>query len=134
MKLHLGLVILLAVSLLGGWANVWAADKTKWRGYLVDRNCAESVKEDSNPESFLEHHTKDCALMPNCRAKGYVIYSDHQWLSLDKRGNGLAVSLLRASKRKSGFYVEVSGARKGDAVKVQSIKEINEPKAEQKQE
>ncbi|MBA3991949.1 MAG: hypothetical protein C0469_00385 [Cyanobacteria bacterium DS2.3.42] len=106
------------------------AAPSRWQGYLIDRQCADSVREDSDPKVFIQHHTKDCALMPNCRAKGYTLYSKHKWLNLDKRGSEIAVEVLKASKRKSGFYVEVTGTLDKELLKTASIKEIDEPKAQ----
>ena len=104
----------------------------KWQGYLLDRGCAGSVREDSDPTAFVQNHTKDCVLMPNCRAKGYSIYAtspERKWLDLDKKGNDLALKLLKSSKRRIGFYVEVTGTEKKQLLKTQTIKEIDEPKA-----
>lgn len=141
-RLYVGLMaLLLAVSVLAVWAYLALAGEVKppslrtgssqamkWQGYLADRQCADSVREDNDPKDFLRHHMKDCALMPNCRAKGYELYSGHRWLTLDKHGNELAVGALKGSKRKSGLYVEVLGSRKGDALMVQGIREIEEPR------
>lgn len=107
--------------------------QTKWQGYLIDRGCADSVRDDSDPTAFVQNHTKDCALMPNCRAKGYSIYAtspEYKWLDLDKKGNDLALKLLKASKKRIGFYVEVTGSQKKHELKTQSIEEIDEPKAQ----
>lgn len=111
---------------------VFPDTRGKWQGYLVDRQCADSVREDSDPKTFIHHHTKDCALMPNCRAKGYSVYvtpAENKWLDLDKKGNELAVKLLKSSKRRSGFYVEITGTQQNKVLKTQTIKEIDEPKA-----
>ncbi|MFN8656820.1 MAG: hypothetical protein U0105_10820 [Candidatus Obscuribacterales bacterium] len=110
-----------------------AGAQTKWQGYLVDRGCADSVRNDSDPTTFVQNHTKDCALMPNCQAKGYSIYAtspECKWLDLDKKGNDLALRLLKASKRRIGFYVEVTGTAKKQVLKTQNIEEIEEPKAQ----
>ncbi|HIA52557.1 MAG TPA: hypothetical protein EYN91_10775 [Candidatus Melainabacteria bacterium] len=42
--------------------------KSIFSGYLVDKQCANSVREDSDPVDFIKHHTKDCSLMINCRS------------------------------------------------------------------
>lgn len=106
------------------------AKESTWTGYLLDKQCAESVIEDSNPISFIQHHTKDCALMQNCRAAGYGLYSKRSWYNLDKHGNQLAIKTLQASKRNSGFYVQIIGEQHGKTLQVKSMKEIDEPKAE----
>ncbi|MBX9688621.1 MAG: hypothetical protein K2X27_18070 [Candidatus Obscuribacterales bacterium] len=129
-KVQIGLMMLLAIFMLTGWTDAFGAGQGKWQGYLVDRHCAESVREDSEPKVFLQHHTKDCALMPNCRARGYSLYANEKWFDFDKAGNQRAVKILQASKRKSGFFVAVIGTAQGKVLKVASIKEIEEPKAE----
>jgi hypothetical protein len=71
--------------------------------------------------------------MANCRAKGYSIYAtspERKWLDLDKKGNDLALKLLKASKKRIGFYVEVTGTATKKVLKTQSIEEIDEPKAQ----
>lgn len=105
-----------------------AASESQWQGYLLDRQCAEHVRDDSDPKSFILHHTKDCALMPNCRAKGYALFVSGKWYELDTHGNELAVKLLLASKKKRGFYVRVSGSAQGNLLKVETMRESEEPK------
>lgn len=93
----------------------------------MDRQCADSIRQDSDPIMFIKHHTKDCALMPNCRRKGYSLYvPDGKWYELDKKGNELAVKILTASKKKSGFYVRVTAVAQGKLLKVESMKESAE--------
>jgi len=123
---------LLALLLATGTSLASLCAESTWRGYITDKQCADSVREDSNPKDYLKHHTKDCALMPNCRAKGYVLYTDHQWLALDKRGNEQAIGVLKASKNNSGLYAEVTGTKKGNALAVRTIKEIAKPPTEQR--
>ncbi len=128
---------LLRVSLAGilvlviGWlamAKSLAADLVQIQGYLVDRQCAESVWNSSDPLSFVRSHIKDCALMPNCIQEGYVLFANSKWYYLSKHGNELAVKVLKASKKQRGFYVQVSGELQNDRLQVQSIKELEEPK------
>ncbi len=64
--------------------------------------------------------------MPNCRARGYSLYSGKKWFDLDKHGNELAFRVLKSSKKSSGFYVEVTGSVQGAVLKTQSIREIGE--------
>ncbi|MDZ4836358.1 MAG: hypothetical protein SGJ27_21500 [Candidatus Melainabacteria bacterium] len=121
-------LFLVAAALISA-SRAFAVDETTWQGYIVDRQCADSVRQDSDPEPFVKHHTKDCALMANCKSRGYSIYSNCKWFDLDKHGDQLAIRLLQASKRTSGFYVEIRGTSKGSVLKVKKIKEIGEPEA-----
>ena len=105
-----------------------AADKvSKFQGYLVDKQCADSVREDSDPEAFIKHHTQDCALMINCRRKGYSLYAKPNWFDFNKQGNKLAIKVLQKSKRNDSFYVQVTGSAQGGILKVKDIVEIPEP-------
>ena len=127
----LTLSIVAAVAGLTLFSAVSASEKvSSFNGYLVDRQCADAMRQDPDPKTFIQHHTKDCALMPNCRIKGYTLFTTQKkWLNLNKRGSEIAIKLLKASKRTSGFYVEVTGTLDKELLKTDSIKEIDEPKA-----
>jgi hypothetical protein len=123
-------LLLGTIPVLTAWSlhlEVLGADQRQWYGYLSDRQCAESVRHDSAPKTFVLHHTKGCALMPNCRATGYTLFADDKFYDFDKQGNELAVKILRASKKKRGFYVRVTGTFQGKLLKVESMKE-SEPR------
>lgn len=107
------------------WAE--AEPKSTFSGYLVDKQCADSVRDDSDALDFIRHHTKDCSLMINCRRTGYSLYVKPDWYDLDKHGNKLAIKLLQNSRRKNGFYVDVEGSLKTGVLRVKSMKEIQEP-------
>lgn len=124
-------LLLGSIPVLAAWSVGFeglAAGQTHWQGYLIDRQCAESIREDSNAKAFVLLHTKDCALMPNCKAKGYALFMDGKWYELDKRGTELAVKILTASKKERGFYVRITGAVQGKLLQVESIKESEAPK------
>lgn len=116
-------VLILAASS----ASAMPEPKGTFSGYLVDKQCADSVREDSDPVDFIKHHTKDCSLMINCRRKGYSLYVKPHWYDLDKHGNKLAIKLLQNSKRRNAFFVEVEGPAKAGVLRVKSMKEIPEP-------
>lgn len=120
-------VVMLFSLLQPNGGEVLAEGEKVWTGYLSDTKCSEAVKDDSDPSDFLKHHTKDCALMPNCKSAGYILYSKHEWLKFDDAGNKKAVELLKASKKKRGFFVEVRASREGNLLRTESIKEIAEP-------
>lgn len=98
---------------------------THFRGYLLDKQCSESVRDDALAEEFIKNHTKDCCLMENCRRNGYGLYVKPNWYNLDAQGNKIAVRLLRQSKREHSFLVQVEGSLKGGVLKVESIKEVD---------
>lgn len=120
----LTLIVLLETSFAGG---AEAGEVRKWQGYLIDRQCADTVREDSHPEDFIKHHTKDCALMTNCRRKGYSLYAKPNWFDFDKHGSKLAIKVLQKSKRKDSFYVQVEGSTQAGILRVKEIVEIPEP-------
>lgn len=95
-------------------------------GYLIDQNCARALKDDSGALNFVRHHTRNCALLPSCRAKGYALFSDGKWFDLDLDGSKLAERIIRASKRERGFHVSVKGEVKGKIIKVERIIELKE--------
>ena len=98
-----------------------------YSGYLLDKQCSDSVRQDSDPRDFIKHHTRDCCLMLNCQRKGYCLFTDGNWLTLDSTGNKLAVTTLRRSKKTSALYVRIQGVVSSGLLKVSSITEIEEP-------
>ena len=120
------IVVLQMVAGSAARADTAAGAQLKLHGYIVDHQCAGSVQEDPDPTAFLEHHTKDCALMPSCKAEGYSLYANGKWFELDKRGSNLVIDALKASKRNNGFYAEVTGSMQGKVLKVQNVTEIQE--------
>ena len=120
------MVLLGATALVASIQAGYTSDTT-WQGYVVDKQCADSVRKDHDPTMFIQHHTKDCALMANCRLRGYAVYSKGSWLDLDKRGNELAIQLIKRSKRQSGFYVEIVGMSRQSTLSVKSMKEMKYP-------
>jgi hypothetical protein len=82
---------------------------------MVDTMCQQKVKADT------DKHPVSCAL--KCADSGYSIQaSDGKWLKLDDAGNKLAVSELKATKKKDHIRVNVSGDLKGDSLAVSSLK------------
>jgi hypothetical protein len=123
----LGLSLVLTLILLVPGAGLAAPVQRSYNGYLIDRQCADAVRHDSDPRSFIQHHTKNCMLMTTCQSKGFCIYSEGTWYDLDLKGNVLASKLIKASKRKSGFYVRVKGtATKTKVLNVSTIVETEQ--------
>lgn len=120
-------MILAALTVVAVMTAAIGAEEQKWAGYLIDKQCAEAVREDPDPTAFVQRHNKDCALMPNCKKVGYSVYSSRKWFDLDREGDALAIKLLQTSKRQNGFYVEIVGSRSGKVLKVKTIREIAEP-------
>jgi len=109
-------------------ASSAAASETAWKGYLVDRMCADGAKTPAKVKQLCETHTKECALDPKCVSSGYTIYSGSKTYIFDDKGNKQAKKLIEASKREDGgMPVEVKGALSGNTIAVSEIKEVNSP-------
>ena len=103
------------------------ASNRTYDGYLLDKQCSEAVRHDSNPLDFIMHHTRDCCLMLNCQKKGYCLYTNGTWLTLDSQGNKLAISALKQSQKNSAIYVRMQGVAKKGLLIVKSVAEIQQP-------
>lgn len=65
--------ILIAISIFFGLSQTPLAAETV-EGYLIDVKCAaNAVKEGVEA---AKAHTKECALMPDCKASGYGVVTD----------------------------------------------------------
>ncbi len=134
MQFKRALLVLSNVAIIALALSTASTAKNKsstFQGYLVDKQCADSVRQDSHPEDFIKHHTKDCALMENCRRNGYTLYVSPNWFDLDKHGSKLAIKVLRNSKRNHGFFVRVDGSVQAGLLRVKSIVETPEPVSQQ---
>ncbi|NOJ26796.1 MAG: hypothetical protein DA330_02130 [Nitrososphaera sp.] len=132
-RFYLYLLVLCFGGLVGFIVSADAQENSKWRGYLIDRLCMKTVKDDPKAEDFIHHHTKSCLLMPACKKSGYTLYTDGNWLMLDEKGNRLAIEVIKASKRESEFLVEVEGRKNKDSIKVFKIREIDQEEGAEKQ-
>lgn len=89
-------------------------------GYLIDKKCSAKVAAEGVDAAKM--HTKDCALMPDCKASGYgVVTEDGKFLKFDKDGDGMAVKTLGFASGKDNIRVFVNGEVKGDTIKVVAI-------------
>jgi hypothetical protein len=93
----------------------WVALAAEWQNVpMVDSMCLGKVKGDP------DKHPTSCAL--KCADSGYQIKTAAGWVKLDDAGNKLAISSLKASKRKDHIRVDVAGEQKGDVISVSSLK------------
>ena len=102
------------------------SEQSSIAGYLLDQKCAASMKGDSAALDFAKQHTRNCALLPACRAKGYAVFAQGKFFDLDGNGNKQAEKIIRASKRERGFQVAVCGDIKGTSIKVTHITELSD--------
>jgi hypothetical protein len=110
-----------------------AAGPAQVKGILIDTKCSAKAEVrvlSTGIEGGLvvaEAHTRECALMPACQMSGYGVFTyDNKFLKFDAAGSREAVAALKGSKKLDNLVVEVSGQISGDAIKVQSLKLVNE--------
>jgi hypothetical protein len=108
------LLFVMGAALLFVTAGAGAAET--WNDVpLVDTMCATKVK--SAPDA----HTRACAIQ--CEKSGYgIIAADGAYFSFDEAGNTKAIAALKAAKKADHLRVSVAGERKGDTIKVASIR------------
>jgi hypothetical protein len=107
-RISLLLILALALPALAAaedWSNV----------SIIDTKCSDMAKAD--PDA----HTRACAL--KCAKGGYgILDKDGNYLRFDEKGNQEAMKLLQNTDKKDHLRVNVSGEKKGDMIKVQSLK------------
>ena len=118
---------LLVVFLVIATSVVWAHEKVKLTGYVVDVMCfgdhAKDKAEDAN--KIAAEHTKECALMDDCVKSGYGIYSDGKWYPFDAKGNELAKALFDKTKKSDHFKITVEGMKHDDKILVEKLTEAD---------
>ena len=89
-------------------------------GYLIDKMC--SAKVAKKGVDAAKKHTKDCALMPDCKGSGYgVVTADGKFLKFDEDGDRMAAKVLGFASGKDNIKVTVDGEVKGSAITVKAI-------------
>lgn len=113
-------LVVMAVCLVAGFAfaEVAPADNLIINGDIIDNMCAGSQKPEALA-AFVKTHTKQCALMPQCEASGYSIYSDGKLVKFDAASNAKVVEFLK--KADSKLQVEVVAQKTGDELSLVSI-------------
>ncbi len=103
-------------------ANVEEA--TALQGYVVDEMCAKIMMGKETTMKKAAAHTKACALMEECVASGYGVFSEGKWYKFDEAGDEMALELIENTERKKGIMVEVTGKMDDETLEVASIKEL----------
>ena len=97
-------------------ATPLAAYADSWKNApILNTNCVEKMK--ANPDK----HTRKCALECS-KGNGFGILVDGAYLKFDEAGNKLALDGLKKTTKKDHLRVDVTGAKEGDSIKVQSVK------------
>lgn len=90
------------------WAETWK------NAPLIDSMCLSKVKADP------DKHPTQCLIQ--CSKSGYgILTPDGTYLKFDEAGNKQALDALKATKKKAGIRVTVTGDREGDTIKVKSV-------------
>ena len=103
-------------------ATVVAAKEAKTmmlKGYIVDNQCAET-QTTGQMDSFVQTHSKGCALSEACMKSGYSIYSNHQLYKFDKKSNEMVAEFLK--KPDTQLLVAAEVKEEGKELKLISIK------------
>ena len=94
------------------------ADAITLKGDIIDNMCAGAHKE--GLADFVKTHTKECALMPQCKASGYSIFTDDgKLMKFDAESNPLIAEFLTSSDSK--LHVKVIANKVGEELNLVSI-------------
>src|SRR4029453_17840645 len=101
------------IALLSLAALISAQNKATLTGYVIDKACAGNAAKKPDAMAAAAGHSKKCALMDNCAASGYGVYSDGKYYEFDDKGNELAKALIGKSGKEKGIKVSVEGGGVG---------------------
>jgi hypothetical protein len=112
-------VLTIGAAISAGAAESETSHKTvSMVGYIIDRACA--IPNKDNLDSYVLTHPKECALAPNCKASGYMFYSDGKLYSLDEETNKEVIEFL--DKPESKLHVKAQAIHgEGDNLKITSL-------------
>jgi hypothetical protein len=125
MKKNPILPTLLATLLIALASIIWAHDKVKLTGYVVDVMCF-AEQANGKPEEATKaaaEHTKDCGLKADCIKSGYGIYADGKWYPFDAKGNDLAKAVFEKTTKKDQIKMTVEGLKHDGKIQVQTLTE-----------
>lgn len=88
-------------------------------GTIIDNMCA-STQAPATLGDFVANHTKSCALMPQCAASGYSLYSNGRLMKFDDNSNPKIEEFLRSG---GNVNVIVEVTRSADGLGLVSIKD-----------
>lgn len=89
------------------------------KGTLMDIACSSHHAAEAG---YTESHDKKCLLMDGCVKSGYsLVTADKKVLKFDKKGNDLALDLIRKTDHDKDWKVMVDGKVSGDTIAVSAI-------------
>ncbi len=89
------------------------------QGTVIDNHCAGSQKA-GDLAKFVKTHPKTCAIMPDCAASGYSIYSGGKLMKFDKISSSKILAFLQQPDSKTD--VVVVAKKSGDLLSLESIR------------
>lgn len=108
------------VALVVGLAVSAGAQGQPMKGTLMDIACSSHHAAEAG---YTESHDKKCLLMDGCVKSGYsLVTADKKVLKFDKKGNDLALDLIKKTSHDKDWKVTVDGTVTGDTIAVSSIK------------
>ena len=108
-----------SVAMVAGLA-VSAGAQGQMKGTLMDIACS---SHHATEAGYTESHDKKCLLMESCVKSGYsLVTADKKVLKFDKKGNDLALDLIKKTSHDKDWKVTVDGTVTGDTIAVSSIK------------
>ena len=90
----------------------------KMMGIIIDNLCADAHKD--NLSTFIKTHPKSCALMPDCAASGYAVYSNGRLFKFDKDSTVKIEEFLK--KEKSSLDVVITAKKIDSGLSLISIR------------
>lgn len=99
-------------------AVVPASENITLTGDIIDNLCAGSQKPEGLA-AFVKAHTKQCALMPQCAASGYSIFSNGALAKFDAASSAKIAEFLK--KTDSKLQVVVVAKKTGNELNLVSI-------------
>jgi hypothetical protein len=97
-------------------------------GYVVDQHCGGNLATKANAMEKAAAHTKECALMADCAASGYGIFSSGKYYKFDEKGSATAKALIEKSKRSKALYFTAVGKIADGNLTVASLSESSPAK------
>ena len=116
MRTSLGIILLI-------WAVIVMAraESSTINGYLVDKQCSKGLA--TQGKKAVAEHDRTCILMDVCVQSGFgVLTEDGTFIEFDEAGSKKAAEALESSAKEKDFKVTVTGDRRGDRIKVESLK------------
>jgi len=104
--------------------EVKAAEIMALTGTIIDNKCATANKD--KLAEFIKTHPKECAVMPDCAASGYSIFSGGKLFKFDKDSNAKIAEFLKIDTNK--LEVKITAKKTGEELSLVTIENIPEPK------